>query len=150
MKSRIFAGAKCLGIGSALRHDDCNNGDMRQELGGCGCQNTWRNTGLQGIGNMLRITVTEGASEQRWVLQGRLTGGSVEELTANWRIKRRHCPPAQSCIVDLNEITSIDKDGEQVLRMMIRDGAKFVATGLYTKHLLESLSADVESRSNSK
>ena len=48
--------------------------------------------------------------------------------------------PSQSCVVDLNEITSIDKDGEQVLLMMLRDGAKFVATGLYTKHLLESLS----------
>jgi hypothetical protein len=88
---------------------------------------------------MLRITVTEGASEQRWVLRGRLTGCSVEELTANWRTNRRDRPRAQGCIVDLNEITSIDKDGEQVLQMMIRDGARFVAAGLYTKHLLESL-----------
>ena len=30
---------------------------------------------------------------------------------------------------DLDEITSIDKDGEQLLPMTIRDGAKFVATG---------------------
>jgi hypothetical protein len=98
---------------------------------------------------MLRITVTEGASEQRWVLQGRLTGCSVEELTANWRINRQGRLPTESCIVDLNEITAIDKDGEQVLQMMIRDGAKFVATGLYTKHLLESLSAEVANRSDS-
>jgi anti-anti-sigma regulatory factor len=98
---------------------------------------------------MLRIMVTEGASEQRWVLQGRLTGSSIQELTTNWRINRQNRSPTQSCIVDLNEITSIDKDGEQVLLMMIRDGAKFVATGLYTKHLLESLLADVANRSES-
>jgi hypothetical protein len=97
---------------------------------------------------MLRITVTEGASEQRWVLQGRLTARSIEELTANWRINRQNRSPTESCIVDLNQITSIDKDGEQVLLMMIRDGAKFVATGLYTKHLLESLSAEVANRSD--
>jgi ABC-type transporter Mla MlaB component len=97
---------------------------------------------------MLRITVTEGASEQRWVLQGRLTGCSVEELTENWRTNRRDRPSTQSCVVDLNEITSIDKDGEQVLLMMIRDGAKFLATGLYTKHLLESLSAEVANGSD--
>ena len=97
---------------------------------------------------MLRITVTEGASQQLWVLQGRLAGCSVEELTANWRINRQDRPPTQSCIVDLSEITSIDKDGEQVLLMMIRDGAKFVATGIYTKHLLESLSAEVANRSD--
>jgi ABC-type transporter Mla MlaB component len=95
---------------------------------------------------MLRITVTEGASEQRWVLQGRLAASSVEELTTNWRINRQDRAPTESCIVDLSEITSIDKDGEQVLLMMIRDGAKFVATGVYTKHLLESLSAEIANR----
>ena len=98
---------------------------------------------------MLRITVTEGASEQRWVLQGRLIGCSVEELTTNWRVNRQDRPPSENCIVDLKEITSIDKDGEQVLLMMIRDGAKFVATGVYTKHILESLSAKTANRSDS-
>jgi len=98
---------------------------------------------------MLRITVTEGTSEQRWVLQGRLTGGSLEELTTNWRMNRQDRSPTESCIVDLNQITSIDKDGERVLLMMIRDGAKFVATGLYTKHLLESLSGQVTNQSDS-
>jgi hypothetical protein len=97
---------------------------------------------------MLRITVTEGTSEQRWVLQGRLTGCSAEELTTNWRINRHDRSPTESCVVDLNEITSIDKDGERVLLMMIRDGAKFVATGLYTKHLLESLSGQVTNQSD--
>jgi len=94
---------------------------------------------------MLRITVTETASEQRWVLQGRLTGSTIEELISNWRANRC-CSPSQNCIVDLNEVTSIDKDGEQVLLMMMKDGAKFVATGLYTKHLLESLSTQVSTR----
>ena len=37
--------------------------------------------------------------------------------------------------------TSIDKSGEEALLMMIRDGADFIASGLYTKHLLESLKA---------
>lgn len=91
---------------------------------------------------MLRITVTETKSEQRWILQGRLTGSTIEELITNWRANRR-CTSSQSCVVDLNEVTSIDKDGEQVLLAMIKDGAKFVASGLYTKHLLESLSAQV-------
>ena len=95
---------------------------------------------------MLRITVTETSSEQRWVLQGRLTESSIEELIKNWRANR--CCPALDCVVDLNEVTSIDKDGEQALLMMIRDGAKFVATGLYTKHLLESLSARASNRSS--
>jgi anti-anti-sigma regulatory factor len=87
---------------------------------------------------MLRITMTENSSEQRWVLQGRLTGAFLEELTANWHANR-NSPSSRDLVVDLNQVTGIDKDGEQVLLMMIKDGAKFVATGIYTKHLLESL-----------
>ncbi|WP_179583115.1 hypothetical protein RBB74_13315 [Tunturiibacter gelidiferens] len=88
---------------------------------------------------MLRITMTEDKSEQRWVLQGRLTASFLEELIASWRANRDRRPTLNR-VVDLDEVTCIDKDGEQVLLMMIRDRAKFVASGLYTKHLLESLS----------
>jgi hypothetical protein len=43
--------------------------------------------------------------------------------------------------VDLDGVTSIDKTGEEVLSMMVRDGARFVASGVYTRHLLEQLQA---------
>ena len=87
---------------------------------------------------MLRITVKEKGSEQRWTLQGRLTKECVAELVSNWQAARSR-PLAGNRIVDLNEITVIDKSGEEVLSMMIGEGATFVATGLYTKHLLEAL-----------
>jgi hypothetical protein len=89
---------------------------------------------------MLRITIKEDGSEQRWTLQGRLTKECLAELLSNWRADRSR-PSAGNRIVDLNEITVIDKSGEEVLSMMIGEGAIFVATGLYTKHLLESLYA---------
>jgi hypothetical protein len=85
---------------------------------------------------MLRITVREKASEQRWILQGRLTKECIDELVSSWRAARRG-RTARNRIVDLNEITVIDKSGEVVLSMMIGEGPRFVATGLYTKHLLE-------------
>lgn len=91
---------------------------------------------------MLRITITESESEQRWILHGRLTSNSIDELVQNWQASRERSPIG-NCIVDLNEVTSIDKDGELVLLKMMRDGAQFVASGLYTKHLLESLSAQI-------
>jgi len=89
---------------------------------------------------MLRISVTDNALERRWILQGRLTEDAVAELDANWRASRDR-QAARKCIVDLNEVTSIDQSGEQVLLMMIRDGVEFVATGLYTRHLLDALRA---------
>ena len=87
---------------------------------------------------MLRITVKEIATEQRWVLQGRLTKNSVPELVSNWQAARDR-PSACNRVVDLNEITVIDKSGEEVLSTMIDEGARFVASGLYTKHLLQLL-----------
>ena len=87
---------------------------------------------------MLRITVKEKDSEQRWTLQGRLTKECIDELVCSWRAARTH-PSAGTRIVDLNQITVIDKSGEEVLSMMICDGATFVATGLYTRHLLKAL-----------
>jgi anti-anti-sigma regulatory factor len=87
---------------------------------------------------MLRITVKEIGTEQRWVLQGRLTRNSVPELVSNWQAVRDR-PSACNRIVDLNEVTVIDKSGEEVLSMMIDENARFVASGLYTKHLLQTL-----------
>jgi ABC-type transporter Mla MlaB component len=89
---------------------------------------------------MLRITVTETAVEERWILQGQLTKRSVAELVSSWKASVAQ-PPARCRIVDLNEVTSIDKSGEEVLLMMVRDGATFVASGVYTKHLLDQLQA---------
>jgi anti-anti-sigma regulatory factor len=92
---------------------------------------------------MLRITMKESPAEQRWVLQGRLTKHSVPVLILTWQAARDRL---SACwVVDLNEVTLIDKSGEEVLSMMIDEGARFVASGLYTKHLLEILGQSIES-----
>ncbi len=87
---------------------------------------------------MLKITITETPTEMRWVLQGRLFGPWVSELRANWRTVTR-TRGGRACIVDLNDVTFIDKDAEKLLRAMSREGAQFIANGLYTKHVLEGL-----------
>jgi hypothetical protein len=40
-------------------------------------------------------------------------------------------------VVDLNDVTFIDKSGERLLRAMSKKGAEFVASGMYTKHVLD-------------
>jgi ABC-type transporter Mla MlaB component len=89
---------------------------------------------------MLRITVVDGPNEERWVLQGQLTGEFATELSANWRSSLKRCT-ARLRIVDLSEVTWIDRDGEEVLLHMLHQGARCVATGVYTRHLLEELQA---------
>ena len=87
---------------------------------------------------MLKITITETQTESRWVLLGQLTGPWVRELRKLW--KEKHPTASQkSCVVDLNDVTFIDKSGERLLRAISKTGADLTAEGLYTKHLLEEL-----------
>src|ERR1700722_677600 len=87
---------------------------------------------------MLRITIADETSEQRWTLQGRLSGPWVAQLKSNW--EKTHGKSGNSkCIVDVSGVTFVDLDGERVLAAMIKDGAQFIATGVYTKHVLETL-----------
>lgn len=89
---------------------------------------------------MFRITVVETSSEERWILQGQLTGEFATELSANWRKSLNQCS-GRLRLVDLDEVTLIDRCGEEVLLEMIRQHASFVASGVYTRHLLQELQA---------
>ena len=85
---------------------------------------------------MLKITINETPTEKRWILQGRLVGPWVTELRTCW--KKTHRDQGQrTCIVDLNEVTFIDRKGERLLRTMSKEGAQFIATGIYIKHVLQ-------------
>ncbi len=97
---------------------------------------------------MLRITVVESPLEDRWVLQGQLTKYSVAELISSWRSSTA-CSSGRRRIVDLDNVTSIDKSGEEALSMIMRDGATVVASGVYTSHLLAELRAGKAARKNS-
>lgn len=87
---------------------------------------------------MLKITMTETPTERRWIVQGCLVGPWVNELRTTW--KRAHqSQDKRGCIIDLNDVMSIDKSGERLLRAMSKKGVQLIATGMYVKHVLEEL-----------
>jgi anti-anti-sigma regulatory factor len=87
---------------------------------------------------VLRITINDETNEQRWTLQGRLSGPWVAQLKSNW--KKSHCPNGhRKCVVDVSGVTFVDLDGERVLAAMVKDGAEFIVSGVYTRHILEIL-----------
>jgi anti-anti-sigma regulatory factor len=86
--------------------------------------------------DVLKITRTETSAEEKWILQGRLVGLWVSELRRSWK-KTHRADNNRKCVVDLNEVTFIDKKGETLLRTMSKQGAKFIATGIYIRHVLE-------------
>jgi hypothetical protein len=87
---------------------------------------------------MLRITIAETATEQRWTVEGRLVGPWVGELRTSWK-KRHRAQNGRTCTVDLSGVTFIDRGGVRLLRMMSKEGTQFMATGIYTKHVVDQL-----------
>jgi hypothetical protein len=83
---------------------------------------------------VLKISITETARETRWVLQGRVFGPWVSELSAIWRTSTR-TRKGRTCIVDLDAVTFIDKGAEKLLRTMASEGAEFIADGLYIRNV---------------
>jgi hypothetical protein len=94
---------------------------------------------------LLKITMTELPDEQRWSLQGHLVGEWADELMSTWT-KTRQAGDTRKCIVELVEVTSIDRNGEAVLAELMRQGVAFIASDVYTKHLLQNLRSELEPR----
>jgi hypothetical protein len=91
-----------------------------------------------GVNEMLRITVAETPTEQRWTLEGRLVGPWVGELRTCWK-KRHRSQNGRACTVDLSGITFIDKGGQRLLRTMSKEDTQFICSGMYIKYVLDQL-----------
>ena len=77
-------------------------------------------------------------TKQRRSLQGRLVGQWAAELRSAWRDARRGGNTRRR-VVELIDVTSIDRRGEHVLAEIMSDGAEFIASDVYTTHLLNNL-----------
>jgi hypothetical protein len=91
---------------------------------------------------MLRIINRSAVNEDRWILSGQLAGPWVEELRSNWdQVLDRSPAPliGRRFVIDLSDVTCVDASGEGLLGELRDEGAEFVATGVYIKHLLENL-----------
>ena len=87
---------------------------------------------------MLKITIVETATERSWIVQGSLVGPWVSELRTSWkRAHRSH--DKRACIIDLNDVTFIDKSAVRLLRAISKKGAQLIAGGVYVKHMVEQL-----------
>ena len=87
---------------------------------------------------MLKITITETATELRWTLQGRLVAPWVRELRKSW-VAAHQSRQGQTCLVDLNDVTLIDESGEKLLRAMAREGVTLIGNGVFLRNLVEEL-----------
>jgi len=94
---------------------------------------------------MLKINLRDTPAEERWILHGRLTAPWVRELRGSWR-KNHRTEQVRPCIIDLNEVTFIDKSGQRLLHVLVSGAAECLAPGVYIKHVLEQLTSKGQSR----
>lgn len=87
---------------------------------------------------MLRVSYSDNADGERWIICGHLAGPWVDELRACW-LHARKAAPRSHAILDLSEVTFIDEAGEGLLSEMQSAGAEFIAAGVENKHLLANL-----------
>jgi len=87
---------------------------------------------------MLKITIVDRPTEQRLILEGKLMTPSISELESAWECARRTKGP-RPCVVDVRDVTFIDRSAEKVLLDMDREGAKFIACGVANTYRLEQL-----------
>jgi anti-anti-sigma regulatory factor len=87
---------------------------------------------------MLRITIAETVTEQKWTLEGRLVQPWISELKSTWT-RTENARRERKCVVDLTGVTFIDKNGEKVLAELSKGGAELIATGCYTQHVVHNI-----------
>ena len=86
---------------------------------------------------MLKITSEKNLALVRLRLEGKLTGAWTNELEHEWEIIRQL--GTVPVVVDLTGVTFVGQDGKALLNRMWRAGARLIATGCCTGHLVEEI-----------
>ena len=87
---------------------------------------------------MLKVTILESPTEQRFVVEGKLAQPGVPEFESAWE-SARDARRGRRCVVDLSDTTFIDESGSRLLTSMCSEGVQIIAKGPYVKHLITHL-----------
>jgi hypothetical protein len=94
---------------------------------------------------MLKISTVDGHTQRRLIVEGKLIGPWANEL-------RLACEKARSdlhdreLVIDLNNLTAINQEGENFLLELMEEGVTFRSYGAFTKHVLTQLARRVRQR----
>jgi anti-anti-sigma regulatory factor len=94
---------------------------------------------------MLRTMIAETPFEQKWTLQGRLCGKWAADLMEKWA-ESRSSRAGRKCVVDLEDVITVDQTGEKTLLEMEAEGARLIARRAYMKYVLEGLRVGLQER----
>lgn len=87
---------------------------------------------------MLRISIEDRKARRLLVLEGKLIAPWTNELRRIWQALAGD-DDDREVVLDVRGVTDISLDGEETLRCLIAEGAKFRGTGVFMKQVLKQL-----------
>lgn len=87
---------------------------------------------------MLKISVFETKTQYRMVLEGKLIAPWTAELSGAHEQAARELA-GRELVVDVKSLTAIGEDGKAALLALMRQGARFLCCGVFTRHVLRQL-----------
>ncbi len=94
---------------------------------------------------MLKISVIATKTQYRMVLEGKLIAPWTAELNGA-REKAARELAGRELVVDVKNLTTIGEDGKAALIELMRQGARFVCCGVFTRHVLRQLARKATSK----
>jgi hypothetical protein len=98
---------------------------------------------------MLRISLIDGVTQRRLLVEGKLMAPWAAELKSACE-KARTGLRDRELVVEMKHITTISQEGENLILELINEGIKFRCCGVFTRHVVKQLarraSRNVETR----
>jgi hypothetical protein len=91
---------------------------------------------------MLKISVVDGRTGRRLVLERKLIAPWVAELRTTWKAVNEAANEeieGRAFVVELRNVAVISQEGEKALLELMNEGAKFRCSGVLTKHVIQEL-----------
>ena len=91
---------------------------------------------------MLKISTLDTPSKRQLLIEGKLVGPWATELARVWRQATADLN-GRALIIDVKGLTTITEDGENVLLELMKEGASFRSSGVFTKQILKQMARKV-------
>jgi ABC-type transporter Mla MlaB component len=87
---------------------------------------------------MLKISVIDSRTQRRVVIEGTLIEPWIEALRCSWQAAKADLQ-GRKLVLDLNNVTRIDQQGESALLELVKEGTSISSSGVLIKYLLQQL-----------
>jgi hypothetical protein len=91
---------------------------------------------------MLKISILDNPRQRQLLIEGKLIGPWATELARVWRQATVDLN-GRALVIDVKGLTTITEDGENVLLELMKEGASFRSSGVFTKQILKRMARKI-------